>query len=316
MKFLFAGILMSLSILATGQEKEFLDKDQNATSPDQAIYYRVRTEDSSMNLIKEEVFYADSNLLESKGYLNMRKGNQKTGTWQWFDKNGNLSYSCTYSKGRIVGNRISYFTDGSIHKIFKHNKVRDQEMPYDYTFLKSYTGDTLIVNGNGNYNGKYSGRLNEYVDSLSGKIKNGKAVELWTGFKDGQPVFIEEYVEDVAGGTFYLNGAEQSYDQLFEEPTPTIGMKSFYDKLKINVQFYIESMNLDHQDYPKPFILLFKVKTDGTIEDLKIIDGYGEGPDEAVLRGLRRTDVLWHPATVRSIPVDRYLRMPFQLVRY
>jgi antitoxin component YwqK of YwqJK toxin-antitoxin module len=303
--------------MAIGQDKVFLDKDYNITNETTAVYYRIQTEDASINLVKEEVFYTDSNILESKGYLNARKGNQKTGTWQWFYKNGNLSYSCTYSRGRIVSNRVSYFTDGSVSRVYQHNKNRENEMPYDYTFLRSTTGDTLIENSNGFYNGDYSGQLKEQIDSLSGEIKNGKAVGKWTGYKDGNILFEEIYANGkFEFGAIQTNGSESVYTEIFKEPTPTTGMKSFNDKLKINVQFYIESMELDHQDYTKPFILLFKVKKDGTIEDLKIIDGYGEGPDEAVLRGLRRTDILWNPATVRSFPVERYLRMPFQLVRY
>lgn len=301
--FSFAGI---------AQNKEFLNRKFEMSNFQTASYYRVKTEEPTMGLTKYETYYIENDSLQSKGYVNSKNPNRKSGTWQWFYSNGNKKHSCTYSRGNVVGNRISYFKDGTTSVIYKTHPYRQREMPYNYTFLKSKQGDTLISKGSGIYNGDYQGYLENHIDSLSGPVENELAQGTWKGFKNGKLVFEENYKDgELLNGNILTEGTRKTYQKLFHKASATVSSKVLYRKLTQNVRYYFEKMGLNTLDYNKNLKLRFSINEKGEAGDLKIIDGYGKGPDEAIMRGFLMLDLKWNPPTLRTLPISGTLDIPF-----
>jgi antitoxin component YwqK of YwqJK toxin-antitoxin module len=300
------------SMIGWSQNKEFLDKDFKISNLQTASYYRIKTEDPSMGLIKYETYFKNNDSLQSKGYVNTNNPDRKSGTWQWYYSNGNKKHSCTYSRGKVVGNRISYFKDGTTSVIYKTHPYRQREMPYNYTFLKSKLGDTLINQGNGIYTGDYQGYLEDHIDSLRGPVKNELAQGKWKGFKEGKLIFEENYKDgELVNGIMFIEGKKKTYQTLFKKASPTVSTKVFYRKLIRNVRYYFEKMGLSTVDYNKNPTLRFSINEKGEAGNLKIIDGYGEGPDEAIMRGFQMLDLKWNPPTLRTLPITGTLDIPF-----
>ena len=304
--------IFCFAIISTAQNKEFLDKKFEMSNSQMASYYRISTEDPSIGLTKYETYYIENDSLQSKGYVNSKNPDRKSGTWQWFYPNGNKRSTRSYSNGRTVGNQTFYFEDGSLQESYSYNKNVKREMPYQYDYYKADDGRVLIEKGNGTYNGAYRGRLRNEIDSISGSIKNKLAEGKWKTFKNGKLILEEEFKQGVfISGIQYKSGKKLVYNDFYTKAVPEMSMEKFRRKLKANMKYYHERIDIDEQDYVEKLILLIDVNTDGTITNIRVQDGMGKGPDEVAIRAVKRIKGKWKPATLRTFPVKSTFAFPY-----
>jgi len=191
-------------------------------------------------------------------------------------------------------------------------KERKSEMPYDYTYFKNHSSEIIIKDGNGFYAGRYKGELSTQIDSIAGPVVNHKAHGKWIGYKNGIKLFEEVYENGtLVNGNSFMKGFSQTYNQFYSKASPLIGLKKFREKLKMNVRFYFENFNPNKYQGKEKLKLIFLVTTNGEIEQIQVLDGLGEGPDEAVIRGLREVKSKWNPAKLRNFPIVSRFGIPY-----
>lgn len=112
-------------------------------------------------------------------------------------------------------------------------------------------------------------------------------------------LFEESYENGkLVKGTVTINGSKNTY-------------KKFRSLLQRNVMFYLEVYHINEADYRKKLQLVFNIDKDGSVSDIKVLNGLGKGPDAAVIRGIKEMKTKWNPATQRGIPVSSRFAIPW-----
>lgn len=308
---IFLFLIVISTHLVNAQPKTFLDKDYQLTEESEALYYVKNTIETSMDLVKVERYYVDNDQLESKGY--MEQDGKKQGTWQWFYPNGKEKKQLTYSSGKVVGMQAYYSSDGTLIRAFKFDKNRRAEMPFEINHFTNLDGTIQVKDGNGFYKGPYYGFLETDIDSIAGNYKNGKATGSWKGYKNGSLLFEEHYEMGrlIKGKTFKNGSLNSNYNKFRQQAIPQMRYKKFRSLLHRNIMFYIEGFNINKADYRKELQLVLDIDIDGTVSNIRVFNGLGEGPDEAVIRGIKEVKSEWNPATIRGIPVPSSISLPW-----
>lgn len=275
-------------------------------------YLVVSDAKTATGLIKHERFTKDGKKPYATGYVSIQNPKQRTGTWQWFHDNGAVKKQITYSDGRVVGKVNSYFTSGELRESYRQNRKRENEMPHDVTFYRDAAGKVGVENGNGIYNGPYDGKFNQHIDSLSGMYVKSQPDGKWKGFKKGKLVLEEEYQNGVfISGITYKDSKKIKYSELRSAASPTIPMDKYRRKLYKNVMYYYDQLEVSNSDYLESLVLLFDVEIDGSVNNIRVQDGMGKGPDEAAIRGMLLMKEPWKPATIRGYPIKSTFGMKY-----
>lgn len=275
-------------------------------------YLVVSDADTVAGLIKHERFTKDGKKPYATGYVSIQNPKQRTGTWQWFYENGAVKKQITYSDGRVVGKVNSYFTSGELRESYRQNRKRENEMPHDVTYYRTASGERGVEDGEGFYNGSYEGKFERYIDSLSGRYLDSNPEGTWKGYRNGVLVFEETYEKGIfISGIAYNNGKTTTYSELRTTASPTIPMDKYRRKLYKNVMYYYDQLEVSNSDYLESLVLLFDVEIDGSVNNIRVQDGMGKGPDEAAIRGMLLMKEPWKPATIRGYPIKSTFGMKY-----
>ncbi len=106
MKHLFIIILFFSLINSIAQDKIYLDKDWKKTTEDKAHFYRV-LEKKSDSLFYIEDYYI-SGKMQMDGYFSNLEKETLVGKINWYDEQGIITITKTYTKGILNGDYIEY----------------------------------------------------------------------------------------------------------------------------------------------------------------------------------------------------------------
>lgn len=309
---LFTAVLFTASFSFAQNETESDIIYDTSTVSIEDTYLVVSKADATTGLIKHERFTKIGKKPYVTGYVSEQNPKMRTGTWQWFYENGNVKKQITYSDGRVVGKINSYFSNGELRETYRQNRKRENEMPHDVTYFRTVSGERGVEDGEGFYNGSYEGKFERYIDSLSGRYLDSNPEGTWKGYRNGVLVFEETYEKGIfISGIAYNNGKTTTYSELRTTASPTIPMDKYQRKLYKSVMFYYDQLELSNSDYLESLVLLFDVEIDGSVNNIRVQDGMGKGPDEAAIRGMLLMKEPWNPATIRGYPIKSTYGMKY-----
>lgn len=302
-----------ISSIVGAQGTIYLDEDYKPTEKENATYYVVKTEDTSLKLTKVQTFYVDTKTVYREGYVINETNDEKSGTWQWFFKNGNLMSQSTYLEGRILGDIINNYEDGSLRRTHRFDKSRGNEMPYNISYFKDSKNNVQVENGNGTYDGPYIGLLEEHIDSLSGSYVNSKPHGKWYGYKKGAVIFQETYDNGkFVHGIASTGGKQKRYTAFFQKANHDVTTEKFVSKFKTTFYYFLNELSGNNEINGDKITLRFRVSKTGSLEDIVVEDGRGKIVDEAAIRALRALKVNWKPGLLRGFPISSTIGLPIQ----
>jgi len=224
MKDLFLTIVLFISTYSIAQQKQYFDKDWEETTKEMALYYRTTTKTSS-NLYQIEDYYIDGTI-QMKG-LSSDKDDKFEGKVSWYDKDGNLTVSREYVRGKLNGKSIQYSTVGDVIStgIYNNDKpIKGVFREYtDFSNRPSYIPD-------------YNEQRISYLE-----YENGHEVSTLYYYKDTDKIAQKEQK---------INDGENRKERIFFDKKGTeighvfFGNTSSWKKNGIMILFYIENYQI------------------------------------------------------------------------
>ncbi|MGB3590707.1 MAG: hypothetical protein WBA16_03390 [Nonlabens sp.] len=293
------------------QNRVFLDENLSEIYEEYATYYQDSVVDLDSRLTKIVISYMNDSIYKT-GYKDFSKPSRRTGTWTTFYKNGNVKDIRTYSRGKSVGSQQHYFENGLLKEEFSNIKSKNNLAYPRYKTLNTADGTSLIKKGTGKLVKVSRYSWSGDIDSLLGNYKNGEPVGLWTKYRNGKLMY-QETLEKGKATIGYSNykGKKINYTGLYTDARP-VDLNLFFIELRRNVQFYWEENQIKKTDYRKKISLSFIVTPFGDLQDIKVINGLGKGPDVALIKGLKRCKTKWKPGTIRGRPVVTPVTIPWR----
>jgi TonB family protein len=215
-----------------------------------------------------------------------------------FFENGHKKEFKSFEKGVVSGDVITYYPNGKLHDI-------QTMIPYKKQFLKQCndsTGTVLAENGNG----RWIKFINEDFQKgyIEGSVKDGLEEGQWRGKQNDTTSIVWEYTQGhkVSSKKFDKAGNE-IVDKIFTavEFAPEFpgGLEAFARFLSKNTRYPAVARENGTQGR---VIISFVVETDGTLTELKIAGGIGDGCDEEALRVVGMSPP-WTPGMQNGRPV-------------
>lgn len=225
-----------------------------------------------------KIYFKDGQLAE-RGYYKDRK---KSGKWEWFNSNGNLTNITTYRKGISVG--YCFFVEDK-DTVFSYLDSLGQ----GYSFQKFANGTTVLL-------GKY----------LAGGIKDS----IWVQYDDSARVwYTQKFVQEkIVQEICYDTNGNITTDTAAEDPV---------FKRKGNNDIKISNYLSRHIFFPSDLRLNiptgrvfyeFVVEKDGSVGEIKIRQSLESHFDDAVIRALKQMPKWKKPARFHGRAVKSYLQ--------
>jgi TonB family protein len=229
------------------------------------------------------------------------------GTQVVFFPNGRRMQITNYLNGQISGDVLNYYPNGKLCTVKIYS-------PGKRPFLKQYndsTGIVLAENGNGKWM-KFDDVpfKNPYVE---GNVVNGIEEGEWRGKENDTIDIVRVYKngEITSSKDVDKSGAEvQSRSKIFTsvEKMPEFpgGLDQFYKFLGRTLNYpYLAKRN----GVQGRVIVAFVVEKDGSLSDIKVIKGIGDGCDEEAVRIIGLSPH-WSPAAQNGRPVRVAYSLP------
>jgi protein TonB len=91
-----------------------------------------------------------------------------------------------------------------------------------------------------------------------------------------------------------------------ETAMPVEGMEAYYSKIGSEMNYPTEARS---KGISGKVFVEFVIEKNGTISDMKVLKGIGEGCDEEAMRALKAAG-LWKPGKQKGVPVRQRMVMP------
>ncbi len=260
--------------------------------------------DKSLFIVKE--FYPNGKIGLIAGSLTNTLPLRLQGSYIAFFANGHKKDIKNFDKGIPVGDLIEYYPNGKLYDIKTYK-------PDNKLFLKQCndsTGTVLAEDGNGKWIKFIDGdfKNNYYIE---GEVKNGIEEGEWHGKQDDTTDMLWEYKEGrmISSKNFDKTGKEiqnkifTSVEQLPQFPG---GFGAFGRFLQINIHYPAKAMENNTQGH---VFISFVVEQDGTLSNIKVAKGLGDGCDEEALR-VMNISPRWKPGMQNSRPVRVQYSVP------
>jgi len=205
--------------------------------------------------------------------------------------NGRRKAIGTYEGGEMKGRQMVYYPNGKLYSITNYPRPG---LPY-YSECRDSTGGVLTQNGNGLWK--------QFDDDFTyvlaeGKIENGLQEGEWKFKKSATESFTVNYKH----GQEVQNG-QTAKDSTFKpiEVVPSFpgGIEAFYKFIMKNLRY--PDVAYRNNTFGK-VIVSFVVERDGSITDVKVSRGIGDGCDEEAVRVIKLSPP-WSPGMQGGKPV-------------
>ncbi|HEY8782320.1 MAG TPA: TonB family protein [Mucilaginibacter sp.] len=221
-----------------------------------------------------------------------------------FFANGHKMNIKNYDNGELTGDIIEYYPNGKFYNKKSYIKTVTEETELLLKDCSDSTGKVMAVNGNGswiNFNDGFT-RTSE-----QGIITNGRRDSVWnivitdtTGFvktyKDGKIIKSEPCT--ISDNKFFVN-----VEQVPEFPG---GLDAFLRFLNSHIR-YPDAAKKNNTS--GRVIVSFVVERDGSLTDVKVARGIGDGCDEEAVR-LIKSSPKWKPGIQNGKPVRVLYSIP------
>jgi len=219
-----------------------------------------------------------------------------------FYSNGHKMLVNNYENGRVVGDEIEYYPNGKLYNIRSYdnnNKV----------FLKQFndsTGNVFAENGKGKWK-EFSDDFKTISDE--GEVDNGVQDGIWIGrINDSVDV---KYVFDkgklLSNSTVYkYKSSGKTYISVDVVPEFQGGIGAFIKFLRHNIN-YPESARKNNTS--GTVNISFVVEKDGSLTNIKVQRGVGDGCDEEAVRVMKLSPP-WKPGMADGKPVRVAYNVP------
>lgn len=333
----FAFIFATNLLLAQNKSDKtiYLDSLKRETKKKEHHFYRIikdyKTDKNEYTVITH---YKSGKIEEEKTIAYKEDHQGSTGGVKQFYENGNQKYLfIPYdTNDSIQSITTDFFENGvksseliathkgkkaTLHEYYPDGKKKEiKALDYEYsnTALFSKTTDFWDKNGNKTItggNGKYI--YEDQNKSITGEIKDGKKVNIWIEFdKNTERTNTTHYNEHgyfIKGETVFKSGEKRSFSEYETKPIPKKGYQHFADYMSKN-------FNPTFQAYKNKvsgkIILEFIVEKDGSITEIKLIQGLGHGLDEEAIRLLDSYED-WYPGQIQGKDVRARFTFPLAI---
>lgn len=290
LKTLLITCLIGISITSLAQKKRWTSSNGEPTKKSLATSYYTRTKikDSNSFLVKryyldhekpfETISYFDKKLLIKKGAYTSYysdgsikiKGeyfhNQKSGTWESFNRNSKLNNISNFSNGKLHGAYTNYFKDGKIETGTYKNG--EKNLLWSYTNHSNQLIKSIFYS-----NGKKEGKSQLFYDNGNIKeisiYKSGKIIETQEFDFEGNEIIEEDYQN------------EEIFTIVEEQPEFPGGMGKMMRYLARKTQYPQAALEMGIQG--KVYVS-FIIEKDGTISDVNVIRGVHKSLDKEAIR--------------------------------
>jgi TonB family protein len=290
-------LILSLSFfLAFAQKKDtavyYLTKSNKIVSTkDSADYFVVvlppdTNTDKNLSIIKE---YYKNGKIRLIGNATT-SGLKFQGPVISFFPNGRKMSIINYDTGSPAGNLMEYYPNGKFYnrKIYTDELIKsDRELLYKE--CKDSTGKVLTENGHGKWI-KFNDDFTKVLEK--GNVVDGKRDSIWTIAKTDSTGFMESYHD---GALIKREPCIIYHNKFFVSvDTPPVfpgGLEKFYELIGKNIRYPSEARRNGIQGR---VIVSFIIEKDGTLTNVKVIRGIGDGCDEEAIRIIKLSSP-WMP---------------------
>lgn len=227
-----------------------------------------------LNGSKVKISY-NKTTLDSSNYIN----GKKNGVSYRYHKNGSLRDTIRYENGKKNGLSVEYFENG----VFK-DSLRYLDGKRNGTAIGYYQNGQLEYISKFS-NGKRTGSRKNYYEN--GQIEKDESYE------DGKLVSSKYYTETGKDTTYAI------IEIVEKQPEFPGGVQNLFTFLSKNVKYPEQARQLGVSG--KVYVE-FVVEKDGSITDIKLIRGIGEGCDEEAMRAISKMPN-WSPGIQAEKPV-------------
>lgn len=181
---------------------------------------------------------------------------------------------------------------------FKESEALPMMTEHYHVDFQVVSGDTIIRQGSGQYTTYYPDSTRHSTGTLRDGVKEGE----WIGwYPNGNYMYVERYESgELLGGESYGEyGIRQSYDSLVSVSAPTVGMEQYYREIEQQMRYPIKARKKGVQG---TVYIQITINKDGSVSDLKVLQGIGYGCDEEAVRAVKNGPS-WAPAKIRGQPL-------------
>ncbi len=252
--------------------------------------------DKNLFVVKE---YYKNGKLKMVGSSKNNKTLKFQGPRVFFFQNGHRSLMSTYEDGEPLGDELAYYPNG---KLYYNTTYKADHKPLCYE-LRDSTGQVLTQGGNGKWI--------QYTDDFKSIKAEGPVVD---GLRNGEwhvKVIGLDYVQVYQNGRFVSSeparaSSEPASTSVESAPEFPGGIEAFYRFLNKNTHYPLQAQKNGTQG---KVIVQFVVERDGSLTDLKVVRGLGDGCDEEAIRVVKLSP-LWKPGMQNGKPVRVQYNVP------
>ncbi|HAL82561.1 MAG TPA: hypothetical protein DCO83_10270 [Mucilaginibacter sp.] len=212
-----------------------------------------------------------------------------------FYPNGHKMMIRNYNNGEPLGDEIQYYPNGKLYNIRSYTKDKK-------VFLKQYndsTGNVLAENGKGKWT-EFDENFSEV--NAEGEIENGIEAGTWHGRVDDSTNFESVFVKGKVISTtrtykYKPNG--ETFTSVDIVPEFPGGLEAFARFLYRNIRY--PALARENNTSGR-VIVNFVVERDGSLSDVKVARGIGDGCDEEAVRIIKLSP-RWKPGIQNGKPV-------------
>jgi TonB family protein len=152
MKFIFALAICSVTFFARAQDTSYYNNDwEKINSGDGASYYEIVQHDADdTNKVHTTTYYKSGQKKDEEHYVNYSKRKPEGTSKTWY-KDGQLRSSADYTNGKLNGDLLTYWEDGTPKRIdyFVYDSLvsgkcfnlKGKEIPhFDFEIMPQYPG--------------------------------------------------------------------------------------------------------------------------------------------------------------------------------
>jgi antitoxin component YwqK of YwqJK toxin-antitoxin module len=275
--------------------KVFLDSTWNETTEADHKYFRIIKDYYSDKDNYSISDYYKSGKLQMNGTSKYKDRLIKEGQFVYYYENGKKKSLENYVNDRQIGKQYNWYQNGQVKSETEYFIDENENYPI-YKIIQFWDpdGNQKIIDGNGEYEIKNS----DYFEI--GKLENGLKHGIWQGaIKSSNLTFQETYDTGklIKGTSTDSQNIKYEYTEKSSMSGPKKGTKHFYQFFGSNFKISDEARN---KNIKGRLLLFFIIEGDGSVSEIKVINGLGYGLDQEAIR-LVKLYKEWTPGKSRGV---------------
>ncbi|WP_234736530.1 energy transducer TonB [Tellurirhabdus bombi] len=232
-----------------------------------------------------------------------------------------------YEAGKSKGKTTCYYPNGLVrlqtdynqaqpleHRWYANGQVKQVatvtgDMPWETTIIDQWDslGNQHVKLGEGMARTEFFNFRGWVIEE--GKIKSGLQEGIWVGTVNGQLSYRDKYTKGkfVSGVSYGSDLDSVRYKRIAQLPEFSGGLKGMFNLIRRKIE---SSPDFAFKGMHGQVKVAFTVCTDGTLCNLKVVEGIRKDIDEAALQLVQETSGRWKPAVRRGRPTEVGFQIP------